>query len=218
MNDFAERRLNMVESQLRTNKVTDHRILRAMGELPREGFLPSSLRGVAYVDEDLPLGRERYAMEPLVLARLIQAASIQPNDVVLEVGSGCGYGTALLARLANVVVGIESDAALAEQANRILSELGVDNAAIVNTAMAQGHPAQAPYDVIVVAGAMATLPRALTDQLRHGGRLVGVLQPPGEPGRAILVRRGAGTALPQVLFDAATPTLPGFAPQPDFVF
>ena len=218
MSDVAMRRLNMVESQLRTNKVTDQRLIRAMASIAREAFLPARLSGVAYLDEDVPLGRGRYLMEPMVFARLVQAAGIGPGDVVLEVGTGCGYGTAVLAALASTVVSLEGDEALATAAGRTLQAQGVDNAVLVKGSLASGHAAQAPYDVIVISGAVAEPPRALLDQLAEGGRLVAVLRPAGEPGRATIWSRRGGIVSARQVFDANTPYLAGFEPAESFAF
>lgn len=218
MDDHAVRRLNMVESQLRTNKVTDPRILRAMADVPREQFVPERLRGVAYVDEDVALGNGRFLMEPMILARLIQAAQIQPSDLVLELGTGCGYATAILARLASTVVSVESDAQLATAATDALRSFGVDNAVVVSGALTEGNPGQAPFDVIMFGGAIAEVPKAITAQLAQGGRMVGVLAPEDGLGRACLwTRRGDGV-FSRLLFDANTPALPGFALDRGFVF
>jgi protein-L-isoaspartate(D-aspartate) O-methyltransferase len=206
MTDPAMRRLNMVEGQLRTNKVTDPRLIRAMSSLSREAFLPGRLAGVAYLDEDVPLGRGRYLMEPMVFARLVQAAGIGPGDVVLEVGTGCGYGTAVLAALSSTVVSLEGDDALRASAGAALQAQGVDNAA------------QAPYEVIVVSGAVAQPPRSLLDQLSEGGRLVAVLRPAGEPGRATVWTRRSGIVAARQEFDANTPYLAGFEPAEAFAF
>lgn len=212
------RRLNMVESQLRTNKVTDPRILKAMAEIPREAFVPERLRGVAYVDEDIVLGDGRFLMEPMVFARLVQAATITGGDVVLEIGAGCGYGTAVLARLASTVVALESAAPVAAAASAVLASQGVDNAIIVEGALAAGHPAQAPYDVIVFSGAIGEPPPAILTQLAEGGRMVGVVRGDGGPGRATLWTRRAGVVGARTLFDANTPMLPEFAPVRGFAF
>lgn len=218
MTDPAMRRLNMVESQLRTNKVTDARLINAMATIAREAFLPGRLAGVAYLDEDVPLGRGRFLMEPMVFARLAQAAGIGAGDVVLEVGTGCGYGTAVLAALASTVVSVEGDAALHSAAGAALQSQGVDNAVLVRGSLAEGHAAQAPYDVVFLSGAVAEPPRALLDQLAEGGRLVAVLRPAGEPGRATAWTRRSGIASARQLFDANTPHLAGFEPAEAFAF
>ncbi len=216
--DYALARLNMVESQIRPNKVTDPRIIEAMLDLPRERFLPKALRGVGYVDTDIPLGQGRVVLEPMVQARLIQAAEIKPSDVVLEIGTGAGYGAAVLGRMASTVVALESDPALARSAQTVLGALGLDNVVIVEGPLRDGHPAQAPYDVIVFAGAVGAVPDPILAQLGQGGRLVAVVAPPGRQGKAMLFTRIAESCPARELFDANSPVLPGFEVEPGFVF
>jgi protein-L-isoaspartate(D-aspartate) O-methyltransferase len=216
--NYAAARLNMVESQVRPNRVTDPRIVMAMLELPRENFVPKPLRGVAYVDEDVHIGAGRYLMEPMVLARLIQAAGIGEDDTVLEVGTATGYGAAVLSRLAKAVVALESDAALANGAAHTLRELQVDNVAVAQGPLINGYPRSGPYDAILLGGGVEHIPPAITDQLREGGRLVAVLIPPGQAGRAVLATRIAGTVSSRAIFDATSPILPGFVAEQGFVF
>ncbi len=218
MMDFAAARHNMVESQIRTNRVTDPGVIAAMGDVPRERFLPKHLQGVAYVDEDIPIGPGRYLMEPMVLARLLQEAAIQPGELVLNIGAGVGYDAAVMARFATTVVGLESDGALAKTAGRTLSELGVDNVAIVEGPLELGFPKQAPYDVIVFSGAVERVPPEIPQQLAPNGRLLMVIEPPGEPGRATLISRRGDVLSRRILFDAAVRTLPGFERERGFVF
>ena len=208
MTAYAAARLNMVESQVRPNRVTDPRVVGAMLELPRERFVPEALRGIAYVDEDVPLGGDRFLMEPMVAARLVQVARISAGDAVLEVGSGTGYGAAMMAQFASRVVALESDAALARQAQSVLGALGVTNVDVVTGALNLGHAAGAPYDVIVFAGAVAQIPSRIVDQLGEGGRLVAVVAAPGEPGRATLISKVAGALSRRVIFDAGSRPLP----------
>lgn len=218
MSDFAAQRLNMVESQLRTNKVTDARIIKAMSEIARERFLPERLRGIAYVDEDIALGGGRHVIEPMVAARLIQAAQIASGDLTLEIGTGTGYGTAVLSRLATTVLSVECDPALAKGAAEVLSALGFDNAVVVGGALQDGHAKQAPYDVIVIAGAVNHIPATLLAQLADGGRLVGVVVGADGVGRATLVQRRGGATNARQLFDANTSLLPGFVREAQFAF
>jgi protein-L-isoaspartate(D-aspartate) O-methyltransferase len=218
MNEYAPVRLNMVESQLRPNKVTDLRVLGAFLDLPRELFVPDRLRGVAYVDEDIPLGGGRYLMEPMVMARLVQLAAIKPTDSVLEVGTGTGYGAAVLAQLADAVVALESDSRLAQAAEANLRKLDLSNVSVVTGGFADGYAARAPYDVILVNGAAERVPPRLIEQLAEGGRLVGVITRPGEPGRATLTTRVGGALSRRVEFDAGTPVLPGLQLEPGFAF
>jgi protein-L-isoaspartate(D-aspartate) O-methyltransferase len=218
MADFAAARLNMVESQLRTNKVTDLRLLGAFETVPRELFVPEPLRGIAYIDEDVPLGGGRFVMEPRVLARLLQAAQPGPEDVALDLGCGSGYATAILSRLVATVVALEDDAALATAVNRTLGELEIDNAVVVEGRLTEGYPKQAPYNVILLGGAVAEVPAAIADQLAEGGRLVTVVSAGPGLGRATLMRRDGGVISCRVLYDAALPVLPGFEAAPGFVF
>lgn len=218
MVDFSTARLNMVESQIRTNKVTDPRILDALETIPREVYVPEGRRGICYVDEDLAIGGGRHLMEPMVLARLLQEARIGSQDVVLDVGCATGYSCAVLARLAATVVGVECDEALAESANKVLSEQGIDNAVVIQDPLGDGYPKQAPYNVIVLEGAVAEVPRSIQDQLADGGRLVAVIRKGEGMGRAILMQRTGEVVSSRVLFDAATPYLPGFELKEQFVF
>jgi len=215
-------RANMVENQVRPNRVTDVRVLAAMAAIPRERFVPEKFAGIAYVDEDIAVGDGRYLMEPMVLGRLLQAAAISPTDVVLDIGCATGYSTAVLARLADTVVAVESDTELAEIAIALMTELDADNTAVVTGEHVEGYAKQAPYDVIVVEGAVDEVPRALSDQLVEGGRLVAVVTGSDEGvnrvGRATLLRREQGALSSRVLFDAAVPPLPGFAVDRGFVF
>jgi len=215
--DFAAARRNMVASQIRTNEVTDPLVVAALSEVPREKFVPPAQRGFAYIDEDLPVAKGRFIMEPVVLARLLQMADVQPTDIALIVGAGAGYATAVTARLASSVVALESDAELAAMATKALDELGVDNAAVVIGELKRGCPAQGPFDIILINGAVAEIPDALKQQLSDGGRLVGVVRS-GPVGRATLVTRSGSAFGSRQDFDAMTPFLAGFEPAPGFVF
>ncbi len=218
MVDFAAARLNMVESQIRTNRVTDLRLLGAFETVPRELFVPERLRGIAYIDEDVALGGGRFVMEPRVLARMLQAAQPGPEDVALDLGCGSGYATAILSRLVATVVALEDDATLATAANRTLGDLEIDNAVVVEGRLTEGYPKPAPYNVILLGGAVAEVPAAIADQLAEGGRLVAVVSAGPGLGRATLMRRDGGVISSRVLYDAALPVLPGFEAAPGFVF
>ena len=217
MLDFAAARRNMLESQLRPSQITDPELLAAMGELPRERFVPESLRGIAYIDEDIPIGGGRFLMEPVVLARLLQLAQIGKTDRALDVGCGPGYATAVLARLCHSVVGLERDPALAREAAERLRELGLGNVQMVEGALEQGYAARAPYDVILLGGAVEEVPVMITDQLAEGGRLVAVLRPRGAVGRTTLITRRGGLLARRSVHDAAILPLPGFAKPKAFV-
>ncbi len=219
MTDFALARRNMVDGQLRPNRVTNAALLAAIGELPRERFLPDGLRPVAYADDDVPLGNGRLMIEPMVLARLIQSLQPQAEDKAMVVAAGCGYGAAVLARLVASVVAVESDAGLAGAAQRTLRDLAITNVQQVAGPAEQGAAASAPYDVILIEGAVGEVPAAIVDQLAEGGRLATVISDPsGALGVAQLFVKQGGVTSGRPLFDAGTPLLPGFVRPPRFVF
>jgi protein-L-isoaspartate(D-aspartate) O-methyltransferase len=207
----------MVSNQLRPNRVDDPVLLEAMADVPRERFLPASLRGVAYADEDLPLPNGYWLIEPLVLARLIQAAEVQPSDVVLAVGCATGYAGAVLARLAATVI-VVAPQATADTVEALLDDLGVDNVVVAaSDDPASGHPTQAPFDVIVVVGSVAEVPPALLEQIGEGGRVVAVVSH-GRIGKATVFTRLHGVIGRRDVCDAQTPLCPGFSSSPGFAF
>ena len=218
MTVFEAARAHMIESQLRPNKVTDARVLDAFASIRRELFVPEHLKPVAYIDEDLPIGANRYLMEPTVAARMLQAAAVKFNDAVLIIGAGTGYEAALAARLARTVVALEADPDLARRARAALVEHSIASVSVVEGPLAQGYRARGPYDVIFFCGAVAEVPPEVASQLAEEGRLLTVIRPANAVGRATLTTRTGGVLARRVLFDAATPLLPGFAEKPGFVF
>ncbi len=217
--DYAQARTKMVENQLRPNGIDDPSVLRAMAETPRELFLPKKLHGVAYADEDLPLPDGHFMIEPLAFARLLQASEIGAGDVVLVVGCGTGYAAAVVAKLAATVIVMQGDQEAARRIQPLLDQLGADNVvtAVVASDPLAGDPEQAPFDAIVVIGAVADLPEALIDQLGENGRLVAVLGQ-GRVGKGVLLTKIHGVAAKRVLFDARTPDFVGIETTPEFVF
>ncbi|NNE84578.1 MAG: protein-L-isoaspartate O-methyltransferase [Alphaproteobacteria bacterium] len=220
MNVFADARQNMVDNQLRPNKVTDPQILAAMADLPRERFVPKVKQGIAYIDEDIEVAPDRYLMEPVVLARLLQALELTSETTVLNIGCATGYDAALLGRLVGSVVAIESDPALVALASEAINELAIDNVAVIEAPLEQGYAAQAPYDAIFISGAVDEVPPALADKLTPDGRLAVVVggQEHGILGRAHLYVRSGDTFSSRPLFDAGTHMLPGFIREQNFVF
>jgi len=216
--DYAAARHNMVGSQLRTNHVRDPNLMRALAEVPRELFLPQPMRAFAYLDEDLALGGGRWLIEPMVLARLLEAAGIKGADVVLIIGDATGYVTALVAKLAGFVVALDCDGDWVQRAAGVLAELGVDNVDMVHGPLLRGHAAKAPYDAIVFAGAITEIPDQVRLQLGEGGRLAAVVAAsPGRGKLVTLVRHGESFARRE-LFEASLPALPGTAAKPHFEF
>ncbi len=222
MTDFEDARRKMVESQLRTENVTDRGLLAAMGAVPREVFVPARLRSLAYIDRDLTLkeagetGPERLLMEPAPFARLAQLATLSDDDFVLDIGCASGYSAAVLARLSDSVVALESDGELAAQASDILTDLEVDNAAVVVGELEAGYPAEGPYDAIVLGGSVEFVPDSLVDQLKDGGRLVAVIGR-GRSGQATILTKSGGQMSSRTAFDADVPALPGFLRPVTFV-
>ena len=220
MTAFADARQNMVDSQLRPTRVTDAKILAAMAELPRERFVPKSKQGIAYVDEDIEVAPGRFLMEPVVVARLMQALELTPDTTVLNIGCATGYDAALLGRVAGLVVAVESDAGLAALASEAINDLAVDNVAVVEAPATDGYPAQAPYDAIFISGAVDEVPSSISGQLAPDGRLAVVIggSEPGILGRAHLYVRSGNTVSSRPLFDAGTRMLPDFVREEIFVF
>jgi protein-L-isoaspartate(D-aspartate) O-methyltransferase len=215
---FIEARNRMVDSQVRPNKVTDPRIIAAMRRIPRERFLPASLGALAYVDEDVPLGHGRVLMEPLVIARLVQLLAPMQGERALVVGAGTGYGAALLAACGPRVTALEEDAALLPLARSALTSLAPE-VTLVTGPLAAGWPSGAPYDLILIEGAVPEVPRAVGEQLRmDGGRLVTVFGHAGRTAQAVLAEPTSSGLRAQAMFDCATPPLPSLQPAPAFVF
>lgn len=221
--DFEGLREKMVDGQLRTTDVTDRALLSAFFDVPREEFVPAEKRPVAYIDEDLPLlpssapGGARYLMEPSPLAKLMQLAEIGPDDVVLDVGCVTGYAAAVLSRIASSVIAVECDQGLADKATETLSRLGYDNVVVIQGALEEGYAAEAPYDVILLEGAVDAVPEALFDQLKDGGRLVAV-EGHGNAGVARIYVKDGGVVAGRRVFNAAVRPLPGFQRAPAFEF
>ena len=219
--DTAEARRRMVEGQLLPNRVTDPRLLAAMGEIPRERFLPDGYAARAYVDEDVRLPGRRALIEPMVIARLLQLLSIRDGDRVLVVGAGTAYAAAVAVRCGARVIALEADADLLALARHALRGLaGPEALRLVEGPLQAGFPAGAPYDAILIEGEIPEIPESIADQLAEGGRLATVLAAAerGLSSRAVLGRRIAGSFSVTPAFDCATVPLPAFQRQPGFVF
>jgi protein-L-isoaspartate(D-aspartate) O-methyltransferase len=220
MQGFSTARQNMVDCQVRPSDVTDSRIIDAMLEVPREVFVPQNQRPLAYLDLDLDVGAQgakRFLIKPAVTAKMLQAAEIKATDKVLVVGCATGYTAAIVAKFAGEVTATESDPALAATAKAALSEVGLGRVTVGTAAAADGQAGSGPYDVIVLNGATEVVPDGLYQQLREGGRLVGVfatMQPP----RATIVTHSHDDYGSRALFDAVAPVLPGLERHPAFVF
>lgn len=223
MIDFESARARMVDNQLRTTDVTSHSLLSAFLNVPREAFVAEKLAALAYIDSDLEIAAAtdglapRYVMEPSPLAKLLQAAEIGADDVVLDVGAGTGYASAIISRLAKSVVALESDENLASSAKTVLAEQGFGNVTVVKGNLEKGHAAEAPFDVIFLNGAVEVVPEALFDQLRDGGRLIAVIGYGNSSAAQLYVREGASVSK-RFLFNTSVKPLPGFRKVVEFVF
>ena len=169
---YREQRLLMVEQQLRGRGLRDESVLDAMARVPRHEFVPEEHRGEAYEDHPIAIGAGQTISQPFVVAAMVEALALRPEDVVLEVGTGSGYETAVLAELVSRVYSIERIASLAQRARAVLERLGYNNVTVIHGDGSQGLPEAAPFDGIVVAAAAPRVPTPLLDQLREGGRLV----------------------------------------------
>lgn len=215
--DFEEARMNMLDGQVRSNDVTNHKLRSALGTIPREKFVPKSLRGVAYANDHLEIAEGRYLMDPRAFAKLAQAVEIKPDDLVLLVGCGTGYGAAVLGTMADSVVALESDEALADQASANLAELEIDNVAVVTGDLKTGLADQGPYDVILFDGALPERSEVIEKQLADLGRL-GVIVQKGVMGTAYVITRDEDRFVDVPIFDVSAPLLPGFEVEPSFEF
>ncbi len=222
MDNFSTARLNMVESQVRPNDVTDARIIRAMGQLPREKFVPQAWRHMAYMDESIPLTDDgvedtRHLVQAMVFAKLVQLARVGDHDLVLDIGSGYGYSAAVLAQLADSVIALESNSELAKAANETLSDLEIGNVAVVEGGLTKGVAKEGPYNVILLNGSIAEAPETLFNQLADGGRLVAVVRDGGRSA-AWLFEKSGDRVDRREAFDARIPQLSGFEKVPEFQF
>ena len=215
MTDYKTRRKIMVDTQIRPSDVTKFPIIDAFLSVPREKFVPDGKREAAYIGENFQIGPSRIILEPRTLAKLLDALDIHNDELVLDVGSGLGYSSAVISLIAQVVIAVEDDSSLASEAAEILSEIGMDNVVVQVAKLEDGAPEHGPYDVIILQGGVEEIPTSILKQLKNGGRI-----------GAIFVEEGLGTAKIgfklhdkitwRYSFNAAAPILPGFFKQKDF--
>ena len=215
--DFAAARRNMVDCQILPNQVDDERIIDALLEVPREKFVPDSLSGVAYVDEIIPVGNGRCVMEAMVIARLLQMASLRSEDMVLTIGCGTGYAVSILAKIVDTVVAVESDKALVQKATENFAAVGLSNIAVIEGVLSDGNIGQGPYDFIFFDGAVTRVPAKISGQLTENGRLAAIVTDNGSS-KACLYTRYGDLLTRREVFDAGTPLLPGFEKEEAFLF
>lgn len=209
MADFSRRRTMMVDTQVRPSDVTKFPIIDAMLTVPRELFVPVDRREIAYMGEHVGMGGGRVILDPRTLAKMLEAANIQNDEMVLDIGSGLGYSAAVAAHIAEAVIAVEDSAGRVRDAENALAEAGIDNVAVVEGVLAEGALKSAPYDVILIQGAVETVPQGLIDQLKEGGRIVAIFMT-GALGAVRVGYRIDGAVSWRFAFNASAPLLPGF--------
>lgn len=217
MQDFQAARTAMVDRQVRPSDVTSYPIIEALLWAPRERFAPKSRRAICYAGAHVEIAPGRVLLDPRVFAKMLDAAQVGPKDLALDLACGYGYSSAVLARLAAVVVGVEPDEDMARQAGEILADIEVDNAVVQQGAPEAGDPAHGPFDVIFINGGVEAIPGALLDQLKDGGRLVAIHMQ-GALGQCRVTVRAGETLTTRRAFDATAPVLPGFQKAAEFTF
>lgn len=209
MADFKSRRVTMVDTQVRPSDVTKFQVIDAMLAIPREAYVPADMQDVAYIGENLILGTGRLILEARSFAKMLDALDIGPSDLVLDVAAGLGYSSAVLAHMAEAVVAVEENADFAQEAEANFAAQSVDNAAMICASHAEGATKYGPYDVIVVNGAVETMPPSLTDQLKEGGRM-GAIFAVGQLCELRIGRKIDGQMNWRLLCHANAPVLDGF--------
>lgn len=217
MPDYAARRTMMVDTQVRPSDVTKFTIIGAMLNTPREIFVPDALRETAYVGENISLAENRVLLEPRTLAKMLDMLDVTQTELVLDIGCGSGYSSALLAQMAQAVVAVEEDDTLAQDAETALAQVGAEAVIVHKGPLTHGAPDHAPYDAMIVQGGVSKFPAGLVAQLREGGRVICLFME-GQLGVVRLgVRQGDQISWRDV-FNAAAPVLPGFEKQEAFTF
>ena len=207
-------RFNMIEQQIRPWEVLDQRVLDLLNKLPREDFVPQRYRKLAYTDTTIPLGNDQVMMPPRVEARILQALNIQTDDTVLEVGTGSGYVTALLASLSDHVYSVDINADMTRTAGDKLADHGITNVTLETGDAARGWDAHAPYDVIVITGSLPLLPVSFKQALNLGGRMVAIVGDSPVMEVVLITREGESEWAQETLFETDLPALIN-APEPE---
>ncbi len=217
MPDFTQRRVTMVDTQVRPSDVTKFPILDAMLAVPREAYVPPASRDLAYMDGPIALGGGRHLLDPRATAKLLDALEPTRGDMVLELGAATGYTTALLAHMSEAVVAVEEDEILARDAEATLADQGVDNAVVVHAPLAEGSAKHGPFDAVAIFGGVQDIPAAILDQLKEGGHIAAIFMD-GPLGEARLGVKRNGHVSWRMVFNATAPVLPGFARAASFAF
>ncbi|WP_417247390.1 protein-L-isoaspartate O-methyltransferase family protein [Celeribacter sp.] len=215
MPDFTQLRTTMVDTQVRPSDVTKFPIIEAMLTVPRENFVPEEKRAAAYVGDHVDLGNGRVVLDPRILAKMLDALNIENDELVLDLGCGLGYSSAVIARMAQAVVAVEEDEALAEEAAKALVANGSDNVILETGPIAKGEPQHGPYDVVIVQGGVEEMPEDILSQVKEKGRICAIFI----DGALGIVRIGYkidGEITWRMVFNATAPVLPGFEKRAEF--
>ncbi|MBQ0804973.1 protein-L-isoaspartate O-methyltransferase [Sulfitobacter sp.] len=215
MSDFSARRTMMVDTQVRPSDVTKFPIIDAMLHVAREDFVPAAQREAAYLGENLSLGEGRILLEPRTLAKMLDVLAINNGDLVLDIGCAYGYSSAVIAHIAEAVVAVEEDEAMAKEAQEILMTSGADNAIVQAGALVEGAPQHGPYDVILIQGGVETVPEAILSQLKTGGRIACIFMD-GALGEVRVGYKDDHGVSWRADFNAGAPVLKGFAREKAF--
>ncbi|MFG6582233.1 protein-L-isoaspartate O-methyltransferase [Sulfitobacter sp. 1A12779] len=215
MSDFAARRVTMVDTQVRPSDVTKFPIIDAMLTVQREDFVPAAQREAAYLGENLDLGQDRVLLDPRTLAKMLDHLDITNEELVLDIGCAMGYSSAVIAHMAEAVVAVEEDEAMAAEAQEALAQAGADNVIVHVAPLTEGAPQHGPYDVVIVQGAVGELPAALVEQVKEGGRIACLFMDRGLGEVRLGYKRG-GQVSWRPEFNAGAPVLRGFERQAEF--
>jgi protein-L-isoaspartate(D-aspartate) O-methyltransferase len=215
MTDFAARRVMMVDTQVRPSDVTKFPIIDAMLSVPRELYVPREQTEAAYISENITIAPGRVVLEPRTLAKLLDALNVSGDELVLDIGAGYGYSSAVVARMAEAVIAVEEDETIAAEAQTILSDQGADNVVVHVGPLTEGAAQHGPYDAILIEGAVEQVPQTLIDQIKGGGR-IGCVFMEGALGVARIGHKIDGEMSWRFAFNASAPVLPGFAKETAF--
>ena len=209
MSDYGTLRTTMVDTQVRPSDVTRFPVIDAFLKVPRELFVPATLRDAAYAGENIEIGPSRVVLDPRTLAKMLELLDVEPDQLVLDIGSGLGYSAAILSRLAEAVISVEQEAAFAREAETMLAEAEADNVVVVEADLSVGAPEHGPYDAIILQGAIEDLPEPIAAQLKEGGHVVALFQE-GRLGVCRLGVKSGGAISWRFGFNASAPVLPGY--------
>ncbi len=220
MTDFSQARINMIDGQISTASVVNPKILESFGFVPRELFVPEKLKDIAYMDESLDIGQGRFLLAPIAYAKMLEAVTPNENDVVLDIGCGSGYSSAILSPLVTTVIALEHNKRQMDKAVKLWEQLGACNIALIEGALTDGVLEQAPYSLIIFNGAVSKIPPKIIDQIGNGGRLIAIIKEADSyVGCATLFAKNCnGDVSSKKLFDANAPFLKGFEPESKFNF